>query len=40
MWKVHLGRGRQSGPKKLLAVIYVDYPGWLIRFTRVWAGEQ
>jgi hypothetical protein len=24
----------------VLALIYVDYPSWLIRFTRVWSGDQ
>jgi hypothetical protein len=40
MWVVYLGRRRRSGPEKVLALIYVDYPSWLIRFTRVWSGEQ
>jgi hypothetical protein len=40
MWTVYLDDGRSPGPQYLLAVIYVDYPGWLTRFTRVWSGRQ
>jgi hypothetical protein len=40
MWAVYLGGRRPPGPPQLLAVIYVDYPSWLVRFTRVWSGDQ
>jgi hypothetical protein len=40
MWVVYLGGGRLPGPRQVLALIYVDYPSWLIRFTRVWSGDQ
>jgi hypothetical protein len=40
MWAVYSRSESRSGPTQLLAVIYVDYPTGLIRFTRVWSGEQ
>ena len=39
LWAVYQNRDRSS-PGRILAIIYVDYPSWLIRFTRVWAGDQ
>jgi hypothetical protein len=40
MWVVYLGGGGILGPQRVLAVIYVDYPSRLVRFTRVWSGDQ
>src|SRR6185437_12107968 len=40
MWAVFSGRGSRSAPARLLAIIYVDYPSGLTRFTRVWSGQQ